>query len=391
MAQNDPYSVLEESNLFWMSLHSKELFHSNFLAWIAERNEQIFKEIICGLVECRIGEFPNIYRVEREKNNFDLTIYAGTTDKDPIWLVLENKVKSIPYQAQLEDYTTKLDELCNEQAKKQAKKQATEQAKKPYKLLLSLIDPSGFISVKDEPPVGWIIKRYSELYTILSIPPRSFNNTYEQSMYEDYCKYIDALVTLEKKWNLTSKDKFYNVVKDNSDAQNLRIDDLREKVLFSKLCKGVACKLNKSYSYGVPEGKKNNNGDVFVDVNYYKGNALFEICVVKGDYALGVQIQNEQFRYFAKSLNGSRIKKICKSNKNIFDYLFVPTRCPISGKNFITKRNRKNFYCKYGKGFMYTYDKEIKIDAIKKDITQMTTQELIDAIVDVVTNKIKIP
>jgi len=92
-------SGLKQSPLFQLSLASKELFHSNFLAWLCEaysdRAGCLFATFLprppltCeGLTVCR------------ESHNIDLLLtYPGGAQ-----LVIENKVKSLPAKQQLEEY-----------------------------------------------------------------------------------------------------------------------------------------------------------------------------------------------------------------------------------------------------------------------------------------------
>ena len=87
---------LKQSPVFAMSLGSKELFHSNFWAYLIEQKET--RE----LIKCFFPDFDiELYdRVGREDNNRDLTIY----DKNGNEYVIENKIKSYPRQEQLEGY-----------------------------------------------------------------------------------------------------------------------------------------------------------------------------------------------------------------------------------------------------------------------------------------------
>ena len=91
---------LRLSPLFNLSLASKELFHSNFLAWLCERypNEVggIFAKFLKSPPESCSG-----LTVRREKKNIDLSLqYPGGE-----LLLVENKVKSIPSRGQLEEYS----------------------------------------------------------------------------------------------------------------------------------------------------------------------------------------------------------------------------------------------------------------------------------------------
>lgn len=91
-------SRLKGSLLFYMSLGSKELFHSNTWAWLIERDNS-FARIF----------FPSISQgaaitVTREEKNRDLTIWVNRGTNEAQAYVIENKFKSIPRRGQLIQY-----------------------------------------------------------------------------------------------------------------------------------------------------------------------------------------------------------------------------------------------------------------------------------------------
>ena len=114
------YENLKKSPMFKLSLSSKELFHSNFLEWLSNVDQDAFKKLIlkmAGIAE-KSYRWPDVWRVKREYNNFDLCIVAydqynkknederiDDDDDFRILFVIENKVKSIPYKEQLERYS----------------------------------------------------------------------------------------------------------------------------------------------------------------------------------------------------------------------------------------------------------------------------------------------
>ena len=93
---------LKESPIYAMSLCSKELFHSNFWAWLMKQDES-FIEIF----------FKNegnkqLAGIGREDGNRDVTVYRKSNkddekEKADIY-VIENKLKSIPTEEQLKNY-----------------------------------------------------------------------------------------------------------------------------------------------------------------------------------------------------------------------------------------------------------------------------------------------
>ena len=115
---NSAYDYLKTSPMFKLSLSSKELFHSNFLEWLSNVDQGAFKRLILDMAGIEVDYvWPEVWRVRREYNNFDLCIVAydqygknedekiDDDDDFRILFVIENKVKSIPYKEQLERYT----------------------------------------------------------------------------------------------------------------------------------------------------------------------------------------------------------------------------------------------------------------------------------------------
>lgn len=101
---------LYKNPMFRISLGSKELFHSNFLAFLWDCDKQAFLNVINDLLpkgkkinvtELLEKEELTIYR---EKENLDLCICHTENNKDCIDIIIENKVKSIPYIEQLDEY-----------------------------------------------------------------------------------------------------------------------------------------------------------------------------------------------------------------------------------------------------------------------------------------------
>src|SRR4051794_31150414 len=92
---------LERSPLFNLSLSSKELFHSNFLDWLCKlypvEAGNLFASFLTVLPDSIKGPIVKTYR---ELANIDLTLLYENGET----LIIENKVKSLPYLGQLEEY-----------------------------------------------------------------------------------------------------------------------------------------------------------------------------------------------------------------------------------------------------------------------------------------------
>lgn len=117
--------------IFRLSLGSKELFHSNFLEFLWDLDEDdghihFIRMINRLLGEKHLKEDGSLdYYLSREKENFDICIYHAerkqTKDKvqerDVYDLIIENKVKSIPSKEQLVKYVERVEQKRKPQAK----------------------------------------------------------------------------------------------------------------------------------------------------------------------------------------------------------------------------------------------------------------------------------
>jgi hypothetical protein len=207
----EPYSIdaeikkLKQSPIFNLSLASKELFHSNLLAWVFEENKGLTKEYFEALLDVELG---NILKVHRERRNIDLTI-----DFTHGRLMIENKVKSIPNESQLKDYDAKLGD-------------------NDYLLLLSLFGNEGI--------EGYKIISYEEILTFLKNCKNASCSAYVEGIYEDYMNLIQSLIRLTVEWGKMDMFDFHS--KYNRGEQNMyskllaiRLHDLFHKVKYNKL------------------------------------------------------------------------------------------------------------------------------------------------------------
>jgi hypothetical protein len=133
--------------VFQMSLNSKELFHSNILAWFCESYPKEAREVFSQWVPSRE---TTRHQIKREKNNLDLVIEIPGLAP----IVVENKVFSPPDDDQLNRYSEKkiIDHLEN-----------------PTLILLSLGNPKWDGNVMVSPSgMSWRFVSYRELSIALS-------------------------------------------------------------------------------------------------------------------------------------------------------------------------------------------------------------------------------
>lgn len=90
---------LHAESIFHLSLHSKELFHSNLLAWFCEAHPDAATEVLRCWVPSRE---TSMHRVQRERRHLDLVVEMPGLAP----VVIENKVFAPPDDAQLERYSS---------------------------------------------------------------------------------------------------------------------------------------------------------------------------------------------------------------------------------------------------------------------------------------------
>lgn len=262
-------AALNANPMFHMSLASKELFHSNFLYWLWKLDASKFLTLLDKLSEC--NDFsrltPDSIEVKREYQHFDLCVLKKGTNE--VLLVIENKVKSIPYVEQLNEYTRKLDGDCK-------------------KVLLTLMqDFLGRDKVEDSS--DWEIKHYNDLAVAIK---ESYVDTEYQTFIDEYIKFISILHNLSTSWNpdnvLITKQTIYKVF------ENLRLHDLFGKLFFSR----VAAKLKEKLNEEIDEKELSN---ISVSSSYSdRGGPLFDVTIrnlIDTETEFIIQVQGECYRH----------------------------------------------------------------------------------------------
>ena len=192
---------LNENPMFRMSLGSKELFHSNFLAFLWDCDKTHFLNMLNQLLPCDKQIDVNLLlkkelTLHREKDNLDLCICHTGNKKEYIDIIIENKVKSIPYKEQLDKY---------QQTANKPKHQSTTPI---IYILLSLA--SDFPNKEDIENV-WSIVSYKNLANAIEqnyIKNGSLADKLKQYV-KDYIDFITKLSSLDILGNF-EKEPFHN-------------------------------------------------------------------------------------------------------------------------------------------------------------------------------------
>lgn len=405
--------ALEESAMFYMSLGSKELFHSNFLHWLSIVDSKYFIEVLHGLAGTSEFWWENCtFEVRREDKNFDLSIWLLTNKKKQgkeIWipvLIIENKMKSLPYREQLEEYVNKAFDIWwkakgNEEIKdvinSLSHTQKGWQGNRTFDItliVLSLLNPTNQneLETNIQETISynkkgynlninynfrWKCKNYQDLHTELSNKQLSNNNSFFQDILEDYCKFIQNLYQIAVgDWCFNLNNKYIDEIcpkmsqiQDIKDKigklEQLRIADIREKICYDQLLNELVKKLRGNAQIC----QKNQNaepGKFYCRTGYYHKIGLFEVYFYPKGYSnfyLSIQVQGNKYTH---AISGTNIvAKVGKQNQltsawsnnakwiNDIDFFFnfSGSQNNIFPSN-ITQNTQNTIY-RYGSTFMY--------------------------------------
>lgn len=256
----DNISFLKQSPVFSMSLGSKELFHSNFWAWIIEQEEgRPFINVF--FPDFKLSDFKE---VKREDGNRDLVIRDVAGNE----YVIENKIKSYPSLKQIEDYR------C-------------------FKGVLTGIKEPPF-----ELPKKWEFKSYKTIGEKLQSIARCFPEGFNRKIIEEYSKVVLAIDEIINESLNERKEYLSFETSKTSDLQSIRMLDVYKKakaddfaVRCEDLIKDIKPLIEKT------------GWDCWISRSFHNGKATISFDIQKGsekDYKgmIGVQIEDNQFRLF---------------------------------------------------------------------------------------------
>lgn len=395
-------NYLRTSPMFNLSLASKELFHSNFLYWLSIMDKQLFKDLVEKLGVKTTEWTDCMWEVKREYNNFDVSVVAN----DKILLVIENKVKSIPTQKQLEEYDEKI------------KKVNKKDLNKENKILLSLTKPNFDAE-------NWTWVEYRKICEYLEKYSQGIDGYYKH-LIKDYTKFIEALLIIVKKWEDCSQDNsrylldykvkessdedvkedaYYSL--DNSenvhiyyqDAKELRIHDLYGKYRTILLVEKLKELLSPI------ENIKHQRVKIEPQMAYTRSQPIFEVKITgigedgSNDNriepeAFFISIQGDQYRHAINTRCNANDKKEKRKEGSLerikeqgekWDWFMNPDVHPNKNINFdpankiLSKSSQRNNICSYsGSGgvyYIYQY-KNINKNSTIKDVLKAMVDDI---------------
>lgn len=338
MPQTD-IELLRQSPLFQLSLASRELFHSNFLAWLFGQRPDWVGRILGTAPEHRdwvLGDKG----IRREERNLDLVIHLANGST----LIVENKVKSVPYAEQLKRYEDEVRKLEGIYPN-------------PRYLLLTL-------SPGDAPAgSAWPVLSYGEVAERLAQAAASLDVGYLRHLVEDYAGFIRTLSALG------TTDDADPWIDDRPLLRELRIADLLQKRKASWLSRSLTAAL-ASGKLLAPPGTKSDAlapGQLLVYDGLTNGNGLVGFVMAIGDgpklegaralprIGMGVQIQGNQYRSFVQLLRPERPNQVTRDEfrklcLRFFNESPLPAWWEPGDRGDASKE-----LCTYGGTFMYRY------------------------------------
>lgn len=341
-------AFLKDSLIFQMSLGSKELFHSNIWAWLMEKESKIVNVFF----DIDLTKFK-ILKIDREYSHRDIIIWLEELSSNKkYYLLIENKIKSLPTKEQLEKYTVKLSDS-------------------------ELLDAvfTGMVNPFNENlQINNIIWRFINYHYIAGEIERivnesiKFKYTEKEEIFE-YCKVIfhmDKLLTeeLQKSVNKLSYNYDLDKPSDSSNTNYIGLNNLRINDLFIKL-KGATFidyvkrredELPKIDGYNLHIGQSFHNGKATLDVRYtnWKDNVTPWLC-------LGVQLEGHQYRKIAERGNFTNTHAYIYNEfeeKGWFDKTFNKhsnNKIVFGKKTSMTCRNAEKYNIYTGDNYRFVY------------------------------------
>lgn len=367
---------LNKNPMFHLSLGSKELFHSNFLAFLWDQNPKAFLELLNDLClnSINVADLLNEKELtlDREKENFDICIHHKEGKKEIYDIIIENKVKSIPYKEQLEDYEDKV--------------RKHQKGRTIKNILLTLAD--NFPNANNIK--GWIIVSYKALAQKLKSSKSDFSSSNRQILQyiEDYIDFIKQLTPLKDKILEDLKNNGpYHQQEDINTFHKYKLSDLYIKLRGAYFIGLIKDKLESTYkkngvdveyftSSKFEERRRGGSGEktmiwLHSGMNRGKSTVTASINPANSENLYELQIEGDQYRHMFNQ-NGLVAKRGSVSKKllNIpyFDYNNLPSKV---NNNWAGKSD----FNQYKPNCLYKYvkfDSEIKvyemIDILVEDI-----------------------
>lgn len=349
---------LKNNFLFQASLGSKELFHSNLIAWILEQENEngeyealkIFLKTINAKVPLNSLKKENEIKISREENNIDLII-KWKENEEWNFVFIENKIKSIPTSTQLEEYNEKVKKYTNQEFNNKF-----------------LLTPLSSLLEKDKHTEKWINITYKlQIIKFLNeVQNINFKNRDIKLVLENYIDFLNNIILLFESYIGKDDNEFsyrnYDFYTKNKldNLKNIRMHDLILKAMHERLGFLIKNKINDpnlrvethfSHTHGIT--------DIFYHIN-------------NTDFIIGMQIQGNTLKHcmISKKIesnlkNVELSKKIVENKLWFHDFSKNPPQL-MSGKGQdnndlgLKIDNSNETFCEYSNGHFLYLSKSLK-------------------------------
>lgn len=268
---DDKIKELKGSPIFNLSLSSKELFHSNFIAWICENYPLEFGSLIINKFELNVQN-KNIISTKRELKSLDLIIEFKNKK-----VIIENKVKSAPNREQLINYKSKNNS-------------------ENVFILLTLIEPN--FNVEE---IGWELFSYKDLSELLEKLINTISIEYHKLIISDYSNFIRILYDLNKLMTIDFRNDYFDFYGEKYKLfQSVRLHDLYLKSSYERLIHEIGNYLrSKIKNYKIITGNRYSH-----EIN--KNQIVISTTIVNGKGVVNIDYSNENEIIYGIMLDGGR-------------------------------------------------------------------------------------
>jgi hypothetical protein len=335
---------LAHEPVFQMSLNSKELFHSNMLAWFCESYPDLAREVFSQWVPSRE---TTRHQIKREKNNLDVVIELPGLAP----VVIENKVFSPPDEEQLNRYS---------------QKKIVEQLENPTLILLSLENPKWEGNSMTSPSgLSWRYVSYRDLSGALSGAVKEIPG-FGGDLIRHYVDVINLLQeALDEISVLNGAEQVFLASSTREILESIRMADafgkLRARWSIAEISKMMKPLIGTS--------------QIKFAANFTNGEPLIEAHILsKNGDGIGWQYQANQWRLAVWSGSyvgvGDELRKeredyVAEHYKTWFDFDPIQTLIGRKSSKISKKELEGGFLC-YAPNFVYR----------KRDLQDLTVSEL---------------
>lgn len=327
---------LDGEPLFHMSLGSKELFHSNFLAWFVLKFPGQAAAAFAPWLAA--GDRADEVRVLREKRHLDLIIEFPQYEP----LLIENKVFSLPDERQLDYYAEAVIKVRG----------------RPTLILLSLTNPAWPQDMYRSGELAWRYVSYAELRSRLAgqIDAVRGDDPYAGETLQHYSTFLGLLVRMQELVSVRSEDEPLELANAaRAELQRIRMYGAAQKIRARQTLQVLRRRLD---DIGV-DHKKLNIGSGFTN-----GRSILEAFYdVRPDVLLGWQLQANQWRLamILKSLRGrgeqARAKReaYARQHEEWFNFDIFERMAAARGHQLPQLKTGKRAFNHYDPDFIYRY------------------------------------